>query len=185
MEELNNINITFKVIENQNYKEIEVKENSHYTSILPNSIIPDTLKDNQEFMNLYNEIFTQEVKAKYQECLDSLKPSQEELRKNEYESKLAQINAKYVNSINELSRGVPNTERETWTKQEQEAKDLLNGSTNILMLSALAKAREIPIEYLASKVIEKANVYAMIVGELTGNRQKQEDLLKEEYKDIL
>lgn len=108
-----------------------------------------------------------------------------EVRKAEYISKLMDINAEYDLAISNLSRGVPDTERSTWTKQEQEAKEVIAGNINVPMLSALATARGIPLEYLASKVIEKASLYATIVGQLTGIRQREEDALKLEYKDIL
>lgn len=153
--------------------------------LMPLDNIPSLLADNKEVQDKMAEVFTQEVKAKYSEYLDSLKPSQEKLRRKEYEYKLAQINTNYVNSVNELSIDVSDTERSTWTKQEQEAKAYLAGIVDVPMLLSLAKARDMPIDYLASKIVEKASMYATMVGELTGLRQREEDALKLEYKDIL
>lgn len=64
---------------NENYTEIRLFTDCGYMVILPDFILIDELVDNEEFMNFYNETFTDEVKTKYQQYLDSLKPSQEEL----------------------------------------------------------------------------------------------------------
>lgn len=50
--------------------------------------------DSQEVQDKMNEVFTEEVKAKYQEYLESLKPSQEELDKLEADRLQAKLKAK-------------------------------------------------------------------------------------------
>lgn len=90
----------------------------------------------------------------------------------------AKINSDYKNAVAELVKGIPNTERETWFKQEQEARAYLADNTvAVPFLSNLATTRGVTLDYLVGKVIEKADAYAVAVGTLTGERQKAENAL--------
>lgn len=91
---------------------------------------------------------------------------------------LVQINNDYENEIAQLTIGIPATERETWIKQEQEARAYtIDSNTPTPFLDSLASQRGVPKDYLVSKIIEKADLFAVAVGALTGARQKAEDEL--------
>jgi len=86
--------------------------------------------------------------------------------------------ANYIKKVNSLTAGVPNTETSTWNKQEIEARAYLkNDTANVPFIKALSDARGVDLSYLATKILKKADMYAVAVGTLTGARQKIEDSL--------
>jgi hypothetical protein len=87
-----------------------------------------------------------------------------------------QVNIDYEAQVNALTEGVPEAEIKTWTKQESEARAYLADSTTLTpLIDALCEARGVDKDYLVSKIIEKSDMYAVVVGSLTGIRQKAED----------
>lgn len=100
------------------------------------------------------------------------------------ESKVDKVQAKnkidsdFEKSIKAITIGVPESEIQTWTKQELEARAyILDNTASTPLIDALCTARGVPKDYLVAKIIEKADAYAVSVGQLTGLRQKAEDEL--------
>ena len=92
---------------------------------------------------------------------------------------LSKINADYENAVNQLTSSIPNSEISTWTKQESEARAyLLDSTASTPFIDAICLARGIDKSYLVDKRIEKADAYAVVVGMLTGVRQKLEKEIK-------
>ena len=99
---------------------------------------------------------------------------------------LSNINTWYEGEVDKLTKGIPNTERDTWTKQEAEA-NMMNSWFNTPetlepepytpFIDNLALQRGVDKAYLVTKIIEKADAYAIAVGTLTGERQRREDEL--------
>lgn len=91
---------------------------------------------------------------------------------------LADISNEYEAQVKELTAGVPESEIKTWTKQELEARAYLaDTQAPTPLIDALATYRGVDKVYLVSKIVEKADAYAVAVGQLTGLRQKLEDEL--------
>ena len=91
---------------------------------------------------------------------------------------LSNINTWYEGEVDKLTKGIPNTERDTWTKQETEARAYQADATAIVpFITNLSTTRGVPLDYLVTKIIEKADAYAIAVGTLTGERQRREDEL--------
>ena len=79
---------------------------------------------------------------------------------------------------NGLLAGYPQTEIESFYRQEKEAlawQDDHNTSTP--MLSQIARVRGVPLDMLISKVIEKSSQFAVAIGIIIGQRQAFEDRL--------
>lgn len=92
--------------------------------------------------------------------------------------KLAEINAAYQQAIATLTPTYPNDERLTFDKQEQEARSwLVDNSTSTPFIDALAVGRQMDKVELVSRIIAKANAFALASGSLTGQRQRYEDML--------
>ena len=88
---------------------------------------------------------------------------------------LSKINTDYENAVSQLTSSVPNSEISTWAKQESEARAyLLDSTASTPFIDAICLARGIDKSYLVDKIIEKADAYAVVVGMLTGVRQKLE-----------
>ena len=82
----------------------------------------------------------------------------------------------YEKSVAAMTKGVPQSEKDTWTKQEAEARGyLVDPLSATPFIDSLSTARGITKEYLVPKIIEKADAYAVALGTLTGVRQKVED----------
>ena len=102
----------------------------------------------------------------------------EEFGYNEFEINLEKVNEWYEAEVEKLVKGVPATEKSTWTKQETEARSWLTDNTvPTPLIDSLCEARGVDKVYLVGKIVEKADAYAVVVGSLTGLRQKQEDEL--------
>lgn len=92
--------------------------------------------------------------------------------------KLGEINALYQQVIATLTSTYPDDERLTFDKQEQEARAwLADNSTPTPFVDALAAGRQMDKAELVSRIIAKADAFAIASGLLTGQRQWYEDML--------
>lgn len=92
--------------------------------------------------------------------------------------KLNEINAAYQQAIATLTPTYPDDERLTFDKQEQEARAWqADNSTSTPFVDALASGRQMDKAELVSRIIAKADAFAIASGSLTGQRQRYEDLL--------
>ena len=92
--------------------------------------------------------------------------------------KLNEINTSYQQAIATLTPTYPDDERLTFDKQEQEARAwLADNSTPTPFVDALAAGRQMDKAELVSRIIAKADAFALASGCLTGQRQRYEDLL--------
>lgn len=92
--------------------------------------------------------------------------------------KLNEINAAYQQAIATLTPTYPDDERLTFDKQEQEARAWqADNSTSTPFVDALASGRQMDKAELVSRIIAKADAFALASGSLTGQRQRYEDLL--------
>ena len=74
--------------------------------------------------------------------------------------------------------GYPQTEIESFYRQEKEALAWqADNNADTPMLKQMAKVRGISFEVLVQKVIEKSNQFALAIGEIIGKRQAFEDRL--------
>ena len=88
---------------------------------------------------------------------------------------LQKANKEYENTVNSITASIPQSEISTWAKQESEARAyLLDSTASTPFIDAICLARGIDKSYLVDKIIEKADAYAVVVGMLTGVRQKLE-----------
>jgi hypothetical protein len=92
---------------------------------------------------------------------------------------LARINASYDKEILALTPGYSQHEKDSWAKQEAEARAwAMNVSAPTPWLNAASNARKVSKAILASRIIQKADAFAVIHGQLTGKRQALEDRIK-------
>ncbi|NYA47613.1 hypothetical protein [Haemophilus haemolyticus] len=79
---------------------------------------------------------------------------------------------------NSLLAGYPQTEIESFYRQEKEALAWqADHNTPTPMLSQIARVRGVPLDVLISKVIEKSAQFAVAIGIIIGQRQAFEDRL--------
>lgn len=79
---------------------------------------------------------------------------------------------------NGLLAGYPQTEIESFYRQEKEALAWqADHSTPTPMLSQIARVRGVPLDMLINKVIEKSSQFAVAIGIIIGQRQAFEDRL--------
>ncbi|MDO9233020.1 MAG: hypothetical protein Q7U15_05905 [Methylotenera sp.] len=99
-------------------------------------------------------------------------PTVAELKK----SQLAKINAEFNKAMLPIINGIPAIERESWKKQEEQARAyLVNNSVSTPLIDALAETRGVDKAELVSRIIAKADLFATISGQLIGKRQALED----------
>ena len=92
-------------------------------------------------------------------------------------TKLNEINALYQQGIATLTPTYPDDERLTFDKQEAEARSwLADNSTPTPFVDALAAGRQMDKAELVSRIIAKADAFALASGSLTGQRQRYEDM---------
>ena len=92
--------------------------------------------------------------------------------------KLTEITSAYEQAIANLTTTYPDDERLTFDKQEQEARAwLADDSAPTPFVDALAAGRQMEKTELVSRIIAKADAFAIASGLLTGQRQRYEDLL--------
>lgn len=88
---------------------------------------------------------------------------------------LAKVNDTFEEEVALITRGIPVSEILTWSKQEQEARAyLLDRIAPTPLIDSICLTRECDKSYLVSKILEKADAYAVAVGMLTGIRQRLE-----------
>ena len=93
-------------------------------------------------------------------------------------ARLAEINAAYNLAVSSLVSTYPSTELLTFDKQETEARAwLADSSAETPLVDALAEGRGMDKAELVSRIIKKADAFAVATGYLTGQRQKYEDEL--------
>lgn len=93
-------------------------------------------------------------------------------------AKLITINQHCTDLLAAVKAGYPDDEVQSWSKQESEARAYTaNSAAPTLLLSALATARQIPIDTLAARVVQKADLFAVVSGQIIGTRQRCEDLI--------
>ena len=79
---------------------------------------------------------------------------------------------------NDLLAGYPQTEIESFYRQEKEALAWrADNNTETPMLKQVAMVRGVPFDVLVEKVIEKASQFAVAIGLIIGQRQAFEDRL--------
>ena len=93
-------------------------------------------------------------------------------------AKLTEINAAADRAIATLTATYPDREIATFDKQEAEARAYTADPTAPTpLLSALSKARGVPLDELARRVLVKADAFAVASGSIIGQRQALEDRL--------
>lgn len=100
--------------------------------------------------------------------------------RNDINYLLEKINQEFTSSVNNLTSSIPSSEISTWVKQESEARAwLIDNNVSTPLVDAICTSRGVDKAYLVNKIIEKADAYAIAIGTLTGERQKQEKLIIE------
>ena len=88
------------------------------------------------------------------------------------DAKRGEIDASYLTAINVIAGSYSETERNSWAKQEQEARAwVANNAATTPLLSAIAAARGTPLADICQRVINNANAYAVYAGGVIGKRQ--------------
>lgn len=91
---------------------------------------------------------------------------------------LKDINKEYEDAVRNLTIDTPDSEKQTWLKQENEARAYISdNTTQTPLIDAMCEARNCTKEYMVNKIIEKADAYAVAIGRLTGIRQAKEKLI--------
>lgn len=131
-----------------------------------------------EFDALYTEVdaYAKEHPEKVTEELPevSSEPTLDELKA----AKLAEINAAYDCAVSALVADYPSNELLTFDKQEAEARAwTADKSADTPLVDALALGRGMDKAELVSRILAKADAFAVATGYLTGLRQRYEDRL--------
>ena len=94
---------------------------------------------------------------------------------------LKDINKEYEDAVRNLTIDIPDSEKQTWLKQENEARAYISdNTTQTPLIDAMCETRKCTKEYIVNKIIEKADAYAVVIGRLTGLRQaKEKEILGE------
>jgi hypothetical protein len=91
---------------------------------------------------------------------------------------LARINTAYQSKVRELTAVYPEEEVKSWALQEAEAKTWFsNPQAHTPWLDSAAEARSISKADLAAKITTKAAAFAGVHGQLTGKRQRLQDMI--------
>jgi len=94
------------------------------------------------------------------------------------DNKFAEINLKYNSAISSLFDNTPQSEIQSWTKQETEARAWrLDNDTPTPFIDAIVFGRQIDKGVLVERIIAKADVYSVMLGNIMGQRQAFEDKL--------
>lgn len=92
--------------------------------------------------------------------------------------KLADINTRASELLATLSANYPGGEVQSWGQQTREAEAVAAEPTaNAPLLTAIAAARGLTVDELASRVRFKIQAYAVASGQIIGQRQALEDAL--------
>ncbi|NVF15022.1 hypothetical protein [Vreelandella maris] len=90
--------------------------------------------------------------------------------------KRREIDSGAARSVASIRSLYPDFERETWGDQEDEARAwTADKMAPTPTLTGIAEAREVTVEYLAPKVIQKADQYRALAASVAGKRQRLED----------
>ncbi|HBS18785.1 MAG TPA: hypothetical protein DD835_13360 [Halomonas sp.] len=90
--------------------------------------------------------------------------------------KRVEIDSSAARSVASIRSLYPDFERETWGDQEDEARAWTADNTAPTpTLTGIAEARGVTVEYLAPKVIQKADQYRALATSVAGKRQRLED----------
>jgi hypothetical protein len=93
-------------------------------------------------------------------------------------AKRIEINAECQKAVAALAKDYPDSEVQSWPQQVKEATALsADPQADVPLLTAIATARGLPVAELASRVLDKMNVYAVASGVLIGQRQAAEDAI--------
>ena len=128
-------------------------------------------------------LIDQQPSAAHQLNLDTLTweisaEKQTALFAQQKESLLNKLADKADQLKNSLLAGYPQTEIESFYRQEKEALAWqADHNTPTPMLSQIARVRGVPLEILIEKVIEKSAQFAVAIGIIIGQRQAFEDRL--------
>lgn len=96
-------------------------------------------------------------------------------KKNNPEYLLLNVNKEYEDAVRNLTIDTPDSEKQTWVKQENEARAYKSDNTALTpLIDVMCEARNCTKEYMVNKIIEKADAYAVAIGRLTGLRQAKE-----------
>lgn len=96
----------------------------------------------------------------------------------EKRKKIVEINSKYEEVISNIVKDTPNYERESWFKQEIEAKSWKdNQEAETPYINSLATSRGIDRELLISRILNNVEHYTHIHAYYTGIRQAKEDAI--------
>ena len=99
-----------------------------------------------------------------------------ELLHDAQESAMKTVNESFATRLSWVRIGYPDDEVSSWSKQEGEARAwTANNAAPTPLLTAIAAARGVPLDVLAGKVIQKADLFAAASGALIGARQHAED----------
>ena len=105
-----------------------------------------------------------------------LKEKQTALFAEQKESLIAQLANKADTLKAGLLVGYPQTEIESFYRQEKEALAWqADHNAETPMLKQISLLRGVPFEILVQKVIEKSEMFAMVIGAIIGQRQQLED----------
>ena len=100
--------------------------------------------------------------------------------------KLQHFNQLFNSLIGQVKTTYPDTEVESWAKQEKEAREYLaDNSSQALLVRSIATSRGVSLEYLANKIVEKSDLYAAYVGNLIGTRQLLEYQITNATEDTI
>lgn len=101
-----------------------------------------------------------------------------EFTKRKKENLLNELSDKADKIKNDLLAGYPQTEIESFYRQEKEALAWrADNNAETPMLKQVAMVRGVPFDVLVEKVIEKASQFAVAIGVIIGQRQAFEDRL--------
>lgn len=92
-----------------------------------------------------------------------------------FKRKLKEINDKCSNILSTLSRTYPEEEVLTFERQEREAKEYKSDNSALVpFIRSLSENREINLDELVEKILNKAFIYSQKYGSIIGLRQKYE-----------
>ncbi len=101
---------------------------------------------------------------------------QAELFNQKKEALIRKIATKTDRLKDSILVGYPQAEIDSFYRQEKEAlTKKANPNAETPMLSSIALSRGVPLDVLVDKVLEKAELFASIMGGIIGQRQKFED----------
>jgi hypothetical protein len=100
-------------------------------------------------------------------------------------NKLQEANQECDKRINVMTISYPATELMTFSKQENEARQLLADSSAVTpMLDAMSHMRGVGKFELAQRIITKADIFSQLCGIYVGHRQRLEDLINSATTEV-